>query len=404
LIADHGAAVYLNGTPVAYYHLATNAAYNAFASPAQSPNLEDTWTTFSIDPGLLANGINTLAVEVHQGSSTSSDLSFDLQLLAASQGTAYEPFNYGAGTPLVLVTNSGGQWWTAAGTGGSNAMVVNDSLVMPGLSPPSGGAMQSGAVGGPSARFNLISNVTSGTLYYSFSFKVTSLGALSSSGGSIAGFNNSRGSQTNTPHVFGTRILARAANGGGFNLGVAKDTTTAAEWVWATYVFSPNQTIFLVGSYTFNPNSSTDDVSQLWLNPGAADFGSSLAPVPTLTATSGADITGNQIASFVFFQGGLNNANQPGAATVDELRIGTTWASVTPRAPLPPSLSVRRAGGKIVLSWPLTAGDFVLETAGAPGPTSGWTSVSQPAAIVGDQFKATNGIGTGTGFFRLRAP
>src|SRR5262249_32187843 len=73
---------------------------------------------------------------------------------------------------------------------------------------------------GPSARFNLISNVVSGSLYYSFAFKATDLGALSSSGSYFAGFNNSRGPQTGTPFVLGTRILA------------ALQERTPSDWAW----------------------------------------------------------------------------------------------------------------------------------------------------------------------------
>src|SRR5215510_11676234 len=104
---------------------------------------------------------------------------------------------------LVLVTNASGQWWTTAGTGSSQAKVAVDTLDVPGLSSSYGAAMQFGAVDGPSARFNLISNVVSGSLYYSFAFKATDLGALSSSGSYFAGFNNSRGTQTGTPFVLG---------------------------------------------------------------------------------------------------------------------------------------------------------------------------------------------------------
>jgi hypothetical protein len=262
--------------------------------------------------------------------------------------------------------------------------------------------MQFGAVDGPSARFNLISNVTSGTLYCSVAFKVTSLGALSTAGGYVAGFNNSRGTQPGTPFVLGLRILTRATGAGGFNLGVAKDTTNTANWVWATNVLSPNQTIFLVGSYTFNASNSTDDVAMLWINPSAVDFGSSLTPAATLAATSGPDIAAAEIASFVFLQRGLNNTNQPGAVTADELRLGTTWASVTPPGMISPTLAVARAGSAAVLSWLASASGFILEATRALSTTSLWTEVAAPVYIIGDQFTVTNDTATGPNFYRLR--
>jgi hypothetical protein len=40
----------------------------------------------------------------------------------------------------------------------------------------------------------------------------------------------------------------------------------------------------------------------MWINPDPGTFGLASPPTPTITATSGSDITANQIASFVLFQ------------------------------------------------------------------------------------------------------
>ena len=77
---DDGAVVYLNGTEVARDNLADgDVAYETTASNAtdDGQNFHD----FTIASSHLEEGNNVLAVEVHQVSSTSSDLSFDLKLL-----------------------------------------------------------------------------------------------------------------------------------------------------------------------------------------------------------------------------------------------------------------------------------------------------------------------------------
>ncbi|MHA3772181.1 hypothetical protein ACXR0O_11645 [Verrucomicrobiota bacterium sgz303538] len=79
---DDGAAVYLNGTLVTRVNLNAGATFNSLATGLQE-DTEDTWFTYSIDPALLIDGTNTLAVEVHQQSASSPDLSFDIQLLAS---------------------------------------------------------------------------------------------------------------------------------------------------------------------------------------------------------------------------------------------------------------------------------------------------------------------------------
>ncbi|MFV2070442.1 MAG: metallophosphoesterase, partial [Pirellulales bacterium] len=81
MVHDDGAAVYLNGTEVARNRLADGAAFDEFATRSVSGDKRETeFVPFAIDPALLVPGENVLAVEIHQASANSSDVSFDLQL------------------------------------------------------------------------------------------------------------------------------------------------------------------------------------------------------------------------------------------------------------------------------------------------------------------------------------
>jgi len=82
LIYDDGAAVYVNGIEAARFRLAPGAAWNDPASSQQPNELEDAWVAFAFPVGVLRAGGNVIAVEVHQILPSSSDLSFDFQLLA----------------------------------------------------------------------------------------------------------------------------------------------------------------------------------------------------------------------------------------------------------------------------------------------------------------------------------
>lgn len=85
LLRDDGAAVYLNGVEIARDNLAAGAAYNAFAN-GSVPNADEIrFFPFSVDPARLVDGVNTIAVEVHQATANSSDLSFDLKLSATKK-------------------------------------------------------------------------------------------------------------------------------------------------------------------------------------------------------------------------------------------------------------------------------------------------------------------------------
>ncbi|MHC4569580.1 MAG: hypothetical protein ACYTE3_27970, partial [Planctomycetota bacterium] len=81
LLRDDGAIVYLNGVEVARSNMpARPVNYLAPASSNVSGPAESTYYDFELDTGLLSSRSNVLAVELHQASGTSADISFDLQL------------------------------------------------------------------------------------------------------------------------------------------------------------------------------------------------------------------------------------------------------------------------------------------------------------------------------------
>src|SRR5262249_25853619 len=78
---DDGAIVYLNGFEVFRSNMPTGAVdYLTHAAMAAADDGKDLFTN-AVPPGLLSKGENVLAVEVHQNTNTSSDISFDLALL-----------------------------------------------------------------------------------------------------------------------------------------------------------------------------------------------------------------------------------------------------------------------------------------------------------------------------------
>jgi hypothetical protein len=83
LTYDDGAVVYLNGVEVFRINMPTgDPAFNAPAIEGADYDPEPV----SIDPKHLKSGVNVIAVEIHQASTTSSDVSFDLMLRAAKAG------------------------------------------------------------------------------------------------------------------------------------------------------------------------------------------------------------------------------------------------------------------------------------------------------------------------------
>src|SRR5206468_2376648 len=84
VLRDDGAVVYLNGAEVFRSNMPTNTAiaYTTLSSSNVGGGDETTnFFTTLVSPGLLLEGTNVLAAEIHQSSGGSSDISFDLDLL-----------------------------------------------------------------------------------------------------------------------------------------------------------------------------------------------------------------------------------------------------------------------------------------------------------------------------------
>ena len=85
LLRDDGAVVWLNGVEVWRSNMTTNGpiTYSTYALSAISAPEEATYFPNALNPTLLVEGTNLVAVEIHQGNASSSDISFDLGLAGA---------------------------------------------------------------------------------------------------------------------------------------------------------------------------------------------------------------------------------------------------------------------------------------------------------------------------------
>lgn len=83
LLREDGAIVYLNGQRLITSNMTLhpgNLNYKTLSKTTISGTAEKLYVVYDIDPTLLRQGHNVLAVEVHQCSASSSDVGFDLQL------------------------------------------------------------------------------------------------------------------------------------------------------------------------------------------------------------------------------------------------------------------------------------------------------------------------------------
>jgi hypothetical protein len=82
ILYDDAVKLYLNGVEVLLENITNPVDAATLADSTVSGQDEDTFFTFTLDPADLVVGTNTLAVEVHNRRTNSSDISFDLSLEA----------------------------------------------------------------------------------------------------------------------------------------------------------------------------------------------------------------------------------------------------------------------------------------------------------------------------------
>ncbi|MFO1498270.1 MAG: lamin tail domain-containing protein [Verrucomicrobiota bacterium] len=105
LVRDDGAIVYLNGIEVFRDNLAGGEiTFSTYANSAIGNDAESTFLESPVSPSVLREGRNVVAVEIHQSSGSSSDLSFDFALTGQAQPENQAPV-VNAGADLSLAVN-----------------------------------------------------------------------------------------------------------------------------------------------------------------------------------------------------------------------------------------------------------------------------------------------------------
>jgi hypothetical protein len=218
----------------------------------------------------------------------------------------YDGLNYTA--PGNLQTQTG---WTVLNSG-DNLAITSGNLNYTGLSTSIGNKVTFDGAGIDTAK--LFTQQTSGTVYYSFLMNVTSLGSLNTTtGGYFTSLNEGTGTN------FGATVWTRS-DGSGYNIGI-NPRTTAGNTVWSSGTTSINQTILVVISYQII-SGLANDIVKLWINPNLGGT----EPLATLTTVnSGTDLV--NLNRILIRQ---DSATATPFIEMDELRIGTTWADVTP--------------------------------------------------------------------------
>ncbi|MDT8415410.1 MAG: T9SS type A sorting domain-containing protein [Flavobacteriaceae bacterium] len=215
-----------------------------------------------------------------------------------------EVFNYAVGS------NLGGQGGWVNAKSGDEVTVQSGSLSYEGLLISTANSVTfSGAGINPQMPFE---SQSGNTVYASFIFRVTDLSTLTDTNGVyFAGFGLST-------TVFGGTVWLRTA-GTQFNIGINK-ATAVNDNTWLSTNFDTNTDIFVVIAYDLAIGEA-----RIWVNPVKDDLATDTPPTPSGTANL--NMTRTSLSRFFLRQA---SATETPTIVFDELRIGTTWASVTP--------------------------------------------------------------------------
>lgn len=227
----------------------------------------------------------------------------------------FEPFNFSG------ALNANG-WTSHSGTTSGQFQADNTgSLTYPNLAASVGN--KAIYVAGNTEDVNKAISGITGTGYYSFLLNVTNTTALISSaaGDHFIGFG---AAASNTLSVFAARVLIKTGSAPNtFVLGIQNTVGGTPTQTFTSTEYPVGSTVFVV--VKLNATISPIQAS-LFVNP----IPGSTEPVSTISNSSGIN-TFTNFGSLYLRQGGTSNSTT-GNLQIDEIRVGTTWESVTPCA------------------------------------------------------------------------
>ena len=276
-------------------------------------------------------------------------LSAGLMPGASAALLVYEPFDYPANERVLGKTNpsTGNVWELAAGSGaGGDTTSINTASGN--LTPPP----QLGAAVGNSATITGVGSLSGATnrlalpagtgsnpppdtateslhYYYSLLLRIDDVSNSNTGvGGFVIGFNNATGAQNTNPSSVAARLQIRQDPNDTtkYNLGIVRQRGANAGNIPWSGPMTPGETLFLVASTELVPGGESgagNDISRLWINPDPSTFGGAMPPAATITDDAALSSTDIGVFSLI-----LRQSPAP-FLTLDEIRVGTTWAAVT---------------------------------------------------------------------------
>lgn len=96
---------------------------------------------------------------------------------------------------------------------------------------------------------------------------------------------------------------------------------------------------------------------------------------------------------------------EPGWVSGGEFELAAEIGVLTPEpATVSPTISIIAAGSQVIIEWPISAADYILDQSAALSATAIWTPVSTPYVTNATHISVALSAPVGTRFYRLSKP
>ena len=250
-----------------------------------------------------------ITVKIVGDANSSCDFSRNIYSPTCIAFPIIEPFDY------ADAANLGDQERWENVNSGDEILVTTSSLDYTGLAASTGNKIKFDENGIDAlTRFN---NVTSGTVYASFMFKITAFQTNNSPDVSDGGYFAALAGGSSS---YDARLWVRPnpdTAGSTFDIGFGHESFSPT---FTSSTYDLDDVIFVVMGYNMDTK-----VTSVWINPDASSFEGTI-PAATLTTTD--DNPPSSINTFIIRQ---DSDKETPFIEMDELRISTSWADVTPK-------------------------------------------------------------------------
>ncbi len=292
------------------------------ASFTLSPQASAAIGTIPQVSGVTSNDFSSSKVYIVKAGNGSTQ-NWTVNVSIAGEPLAYDAFDYTAGELLSAQIPQG--WATYSSAGVSEVLVASGNLSYPGLFPSQGNKISFDGAGTDINKSFTSQSAIGSRVYYSFILQVDSMKNVTSNAGAhFAGLSSA--TSTVGASVYFKWDGIEGSNK--FLIGTAVRGASASVPVYTASTYDINKPILIVGCYEI-VDGLLNDKTYMWINPSADDLGLSSSPMAILTAEGGA---ASDLTSLGYFYIRQDAATLTPYINMDELRIGLSWADVTPKS------------------------------------------------------------------------